>query len=964
MDNAFKAPLPVRERDQGRGSLFSALRAIQKQRTLSGAAPPLPLSGGEILAAIILLISLAATGAFAQYSPIPNYTGILAGQQFRNAINGMFSGSTQSSPQLVHLYSYQLPSTVVNGQLYYVNDGAPGNPCKAGGSGAVAMGVNGKWVCGAPGSQVQSVLAYGAVDNCSTPADSAIQAAIDATPNNGNDGTNPVYLPATQGTSDGSTDNCYLLSKPLALTHGGINLYGDGREQTFVNSNYYGPMLVAGTDTLSFTTSLLSGGGNAINLTSAPFLELSMLLRNHLNGHTTFSIEFELNVPASPNNSVILQSAYDWPYQSYARSGLTDVGAFQIAYQSSNPHLSMTATLSTSGVVTISTANNSMGSGNHAVGLYYDGSHLWGCVDGTVTTPISASGTWVQSKWESITLPDQYGNGAITWPDGAGGAGASNDSFNGVIDNLRISNTNRATSGNCPTMPTSKFSYDSNTDLLLKGLSCSDGSQYCLENGAGEYAVYAQSQYAPGSSTYSTSNNGVWFPVLGEHGPSVNHLWIHDLALGWSNWTQGMYVLNSSWSQFERLAGVGEHNGLNLYYDDYESTVRENRWLSTLHNGYQGYELGYVTNTQNFENNAAEEAFVCFNLESAQTGFEEKSGHCLVDGETAIGWLVDYASGTLLDPFFDQEAVDTMIAPVYFRGMSGEGGLTIVGGNLDTYGGVPFIIHDASGAGPVTAIGTLFNNFAEDQAASAIIQFPGFQGWGGLSGIVWQGQSSAASAPHISSAPGTCSGSGGDTNCAKFAYPSVTQFNVNSPCTLSGSIWSCNVADSAGTGAVLGNPAFYGAQGTFSSGATFANTYMLFTGQIYLLKGVNPVGIFVDGGFELSIPSANSFDYYTSAANVGNYVLDVTAPSSGFYSFMMAYGHSNCCGTAAGIITPSNTPSNQLPATADVLQDITMADSNLPLSNEVGNAHVEWTGRPPDQDAHGPIIGQQERYIP
>src|SRR5262249_48342817 len=147
---------------------------------------------------------------------------------------------------------------------------------------------------------------------------------------NGNDGTMPVYLPATQGINDGTTSKCYLLSKPMVLSHGGINLYGDGREQTFVGTNYYGPVLLAGTDTLSLASSLLSGGGNAINLTSTPFLELSMLLRNHLNGHSAFSIEFELHVPASPSNSVILQSAYDWPYQSYSRAGLTDVGAFQI----------------------------------------------------------------------------------------------------------------------------------------------------------------------------------------------------------------------------------------------------------------------------------------------------------------------------------------------------------------------------------------------------------------------------------------------------------------------------------------------------------------------------------------------------------------------------------------------------------------------------------------------------------
>jgi hypothetical protein len=928
------------------------------------------------VAIVAFFLPWGAGTCLAQYSPIPNFVGNLAGQQFRNAINGMFSGSTQSSPQLVHLYSYQLPSTVVNGQLYYVNDGAPGNPCKAGGSGAVAMGVNGQWVCGAPGTQVQSVLAYGALDNCSTPADAAIQAAIDATPNNGNDGSNPVYLPATPGTSNGSTSYCYLLSKPLALTHGGINLYGDGREQTFVNANYYGPLIVAGTDTLSLTTSLLSsGGGNAVNLTSTPFLELSMLLRNHLNGHTAFSIEFELNVPASPSNSVILQSAYDWPYQTYSRSGLTDVGAFAINYQSSNPHLSMTATLSSSGVVTINTANNSMSSGNHAVGFYYDGSHLWSCIDGTANTPTSATGTWIQSKWESITLPDEYGNGAITWPDGAGGGGVSNDSFNGTIDNLRISNTNRATSGNCPSVPTAKFTYDSNTDLLLKGLSCGDGSQYCLENSTGEYAVYAQSQYAPGTSSYSTSNNGVWFPVLGEHGPSVNHLWIHDLTLGWSAWTQGVYILNSAWSQFERLAGIGEHNGLNLYYLDYESTVRENRWLASGHTGYQGYELGYATNTQNFENDAAEEAFVCFNLESAQTGFEEKSGHCLVDGETAIGWLVDYASGTLLDPLLDQEVADTMVAPVYFRGASNEGGLKIVGGNLDTYGGVPFIIHDAGGYGPVTAVGTLFNNFGEDQPASSVIQFPGLVTYGSLAGTIWQSQHTIAENPTIANAPGTCSGTGGDTNCAQFVYRAgMSSFVLNTPCTLVSSTWTCTNTTSASAATWLGNPNFSGSEGTFSSSNNIGDSYILLTGQLYLTKGANPGHIFTLGAFNGSCGCSGEFKISSLSLDVdlksgGDTDFIATASSAGFYTFQLSFGAATSEGSydALSSLEASVSPgaiSTNLPAEADVLNDIVMADSNLPLSNEVGNAHIEWTGRPPDQDAYGPIIGQQDHYIP
>jgi hypothetical protein len=374
--------------------------------------------------------------------------------------------------------------------------------------------------------------------DCTTPDDAAIQAALNATTNNGNTGTTAVYMPATQPPSS-SGSACYLLSKPLVLPHGGINLYGAGREQTFLGANYYGPVLLAGTDTLKLTSALLPGGGNSIDLTGIPFIELSMLLRNKLNGHSAFSIEFELNVPASPSNSVILQSVYDWPYQAYARTGLSASGAFGISYQSAKPHFNFSATLSTSGLLSINSANNSASAGSHVIGLFYDGAHLWNCVDAISSTPVAATGTWLQSKWESISLPD---NGAFTWPDGAGGNGAVNDSFTGKIDDLRISNIARAKSGNCPAVPSTKFSYDSNTDLLLNGLSCRDGTQYCLENGTGQYGVYAQSQFAP---TNTGSTNGVWFPVLGHGGTFTPHLYVHDFTAGWNAWTQGLYILNA-----------------------------------------------------------------------------------------------------------------------------------------------------------------------------------------------------------------------------------------------------------------------------------------------------------------------------------------------------------------------------------------------------------------------------------
>jgi hypothetical protein len=115
--------------------------------------------GSLVLFLLLLLLLLSMTelipSSYAQYNPIPNFTGTLAGQQFRNALNAKLGGSDTISPQIVHINFFQLPATVVNGQEFYVNDAAPGTPCVGGGSGAIAIGQNGVWSCGPiPGGTV------------------------------------------------------------------------------------------------------------------------------------------------------------------------------------------------------------------------------------------------------------------------------------------------------------------------------------------------------------------------------------------------------------------------------------------------------------------------------------------------------------------------------------------------------------------------------------------------------------------------------------------------------------------------------------------------------------------------------------------------------------------------------------------------------------------------------------------
>ena len=82
------------------------------------------------------------------YQPIPNFAGVGAGLQFRQAINDRFSGVVPSAPAIVRISFANLP-TEQDGALVYCTNCTKTIPCAGGGSGAWAMGQNGQWLCGA-----------------------------------------------------------------------------------------------------------------------------------------------------------------------------------------------------------------------------------------------------------------------------------------------------------------------------------------------------------------------------------------------------------------------------------------------------------------------------------------------------------------------------------------------------------------------------------------------------------------------------------------------------------------------------------------------------------------------------------------------------------------------------------------------------------------------------------------------
>ena len=102
---------------------------------------------------ILALLAFSLSTASAQnlpppgaYKPIPNFTGVGAGLQFREAINDRFSGAQPMAPELVAPNFANLPSEQ-DGALLYCKDCKRTTPCGNGGQGAWALGTRGNWSC-------------------------------------------------------------------------------------------------------------------------------------------------------------------------------------------------------------------------------------------------------------------------------------------------------------------------------------------------------------------------------------------------------------------------------------------------------------------------------------------------------------------------------------------------------------------------------------------------------------------------------------------------------------------------------------------------------------------------------------------------------------------------------------------------------------------------------------------------
>jgi hypothetical protein len=566
------------------------------------------------------------------YQPIPNFTGVGAGLQFREAINSRLSGGQPILPMVVSPTFANLPAEQ-DGVILYCKDCKRTTPCGSGGGGAIAIGARGQWSCtisalesalnangnkvtslangtasgdalsfgqasggdlggslpnptvatvlggqvpvttstaitggdlsgtlpaavvqtvlggkapiysGQTGAQVNTmagakhdgsdalsgfnvngvynVKAYGAKGDAATDDTASIQNVLNAectTPGSG-------FLPSATG---------YRINYPLWGKCNGANLSGTGiagpiepfydfgKTLLFMGSAYTGIPLRA---------SLVSGAGNAFDFTPSSRNNTWLNLREwdgingplgspsgmNLNGLSALTVEMYVEDVTTGDGNMVTSNSV--PSQTIGQ-----VAAFQTRISGGQWGFQLHTTGGNVG-------NNggAVTTGNtYYYALTYDGTtaRMYVCIPGSTNcspaATAAASGTIVQDPTEDVTIGPSMGS---SWPNGGSYAGA----INGYVDSVRISNSARWT-GTIGTVPSAKFSADSNTLILTNGETAPGGAPFikAYDNslasgswGFGWLFEYFSGSTVPGlNQTYNTVQN----IVINPNGPDVSGL--------------------------------------------------------------------------------------------------------------------------------------------------------------------------------------------------------------------------------------------------------------------------------------------------------------------------------------------------------------------------------------------------------------------------------------------------------
>ncbi len=279
------------------------MRLFQRSLTLSRRREREQLALAAAAALAIVMLA-SAPGAHAQYQQIPNFTGIGAGYNFRQAINARLGGAAAIAPQIVSSPIANLPPEQ-DGLLVWCRDCVKTTPCAGGGGGAWALGARGAWSCSG-GALEEDLNANGhnLLDAASVNAENAgdinpresLVAGLGLRMSNGTaaqytvidekanvtahvNGVINVKAPPYNATGNGTTDdwsaiqtaiygscgatppaqpsnasnrpsiflpytpNCYSISQPLHVTCGNLKIYGPGGSAAAICTQFSGPAI-------------------------------------------------------------------------------------------------------------------------------------------------------------------------------------------------------------------------------------------------------------------------------------------------------------------------------------------------------------------------------------------------------------------------------------------------------------------------------------------------------------------------------------------------------------------------------------------------------------------------------------------------------------------------------------------------------------------------------------------------
>lgn len=427
-------------------------------------------------------------------------------------------------------------------------------------------------------NNIFNVKAFGAKGDGSTADEAAIQSAITTACANGTANNFPVvYFP---------NGNYHLTSHGIVNTCAGNNLEfkGDGLPVSQITAGGNFPVFqdVSGSVQTGLgavtTTSLATGSGAAMNWANgssplgAYYYDLGTALYpasgfvpNELNGLTALAFRFYISTPIADSSlhTIAQSSNFDGDGVHAANR------AFVLNY---------TNTTLTAGVNT----GSSRGNGTTATGtltasttmfIEYDADCagtgymvvFYGTPGGTTShgTPVACTGNILQDKNEEIDMGQA-----------SPGSRASGPNMEGAIDSFEMEKVafHTCPSGTCTnfTAPTTKFTADGNTMLLLNGID-STGT-YTFGNNAMPV-------------TFPTGNTQM--PLMSDNGAQDKASYVRDLALSGGNVGYLSQLRPAS-----RIQDILVENNFNSYagvwlYDNSYNVTMDNVWAFAA--GRYGY---------------------------------------------------------------------------------------------------------------------------------------------------------------------------------------------------------------------------------------------------------------------------------------------------------------------------------------------------------------------------------------